>query len=54
MTMQGIDPGPAACVSCVSCSGKVDMMFTAKGFGKEDGEWQRPVDGCDVPETLCT
>lgn len=27
------------CLCCVVlCSGKVDMMFTAKGFGKEDGE----------------
>jgi hypothetical protein len=23
---------------CLCCSGKVDMMFTAKGFGKEDGK----------------
>lgn len=27
------------CAAC--CSGKVDMMFTAKGFGKEDGEHEQ-------------
>jgi hypothetical protein len=39
--------GKATYKGLIIPGGKVDMMFTAKGFGKEEGKWGRGINpGC--------